>query len=270
MSLFKRIANVVRSNVNDVLDKAEDPRKILDQTILDMQKEHKRAKQKLIETMTLQKQSEKQAETLGKQAAEWEHKAMAALKAGDESLARQALTEKQKVEEMAQEATAGSAQQKGFTEELKRNVKALEEKIEEAKKKRDELIARLKAAEMKKKQASMSESGGTSDAVSDSSAFDTFDRMVERIERSEAEVEAHKELMGVTANEVDGQLEAHYKQKTEDDLLAQLKAKMDAENGPAAAPAPAAAAAPAADDAAGDKSAAIDDELAALRAKLDD
>lgn len=263
MSLFKRIANVVRSNVNDVLDKAEDPKKILDQTILDMQKEHKNAKQKLVETMTLLKQSEKQAVTYGDQAKDWEQKAMSALKAGDEGLARQALAEKQKTETMAIETKTGTEQQKKFTEELKTNVKMLEQKIEEAKKKRDELVARLKAAELKKTQANMND-GGAPDAVSDSSAFDTFDRMVEKIERSEAEVEAHAELRGITADEVDDKLEEHYKKATEDDLLAQLKAKMENEAGGAVKT----TATPSAEDAKVDDG-AIDDELAALRAKLD-
>ena len=60
MSIFKRISNVVRSNVNSALDAAEDPRKVLEQTILDMEGEYKRAKQKLLESMTLLKQTEKQ------------------------------------------------------------------------------------------------------------------------------------------------------------------------------------------------------------------
>jgi phage shock protein A len=63
MSIFKRISDVVRSNVNSALDAAEDPRKVLEQTILDMEGEHKKAKQKLLESMTLLKQVEKERES---------------------------------------------------------------------------------------------------------------------------------------------------------------------------------------------------------------
>ena len=71
MSIFKRISDVVRSNVNSAIDAAEDPRKVLEQTIIDMEGEHKKAKQKLLESMTLLKQTEKQAEGYKRQGVEW-------------------------------------------------------------------------------------------------------------------------------------------------------------------------------------------------------
>jgi phage shock protein A len=255
VSIFKRISDVVRSNVNSALDAAEDPRKVLEQTILDMEGEHKKARQKLLESMTLLKQTEKQAETLRKQAVDWETKAMAALKAGNEDLARSALSEKQKTDALAAEAEAGVAAQQGSNEQLKQQISALEQKIKEAKSKKDELIARLNAADMKKKQATIASGGGGS-AVNDATAFDTFDRMVAKIENSEAEVEARQELMG-SAPEVDTQLKKITEEQSGNDALAALKAKMAATG----APPPAAAAAPA-------TASGIDDELAKLKAKL--
>ncbi len=258
MSIFKRISNVVRSNVNSALDSAEDPRKVLEQTILDMEGEYKKAKQKLLESMTLLKQTEKQAETYRKQGVEWEQKAMAALKAGSDDLARSALGEKGKVDAMALEAETGVAAQKNSNEQLKDQIVGLERKITEAKSKKDELLARLNAADMMKKQAAIA-SGGS--AATDSSAFDTFDRMVAKIENSEAEVEARAELSGMSggAPEVDNELRKLAAKQSGEDALAALKAKMSASS--ASGP-------PATTTAPPPGGAAIDDELAKLKAKL--
>lgn len=258
MSIFKRISDLVKSNVNDALDKAEDPRKVLEQTILDMEGDHRKAKQKLLESMTLTKQTEKQAENMRKTAVDWEQKAMAALKAGNEELARTALGEKQKTEELAAEAEAGVAAQRQSTEDLKAQIKGLEDKIAEAKRKKDELIARLNAADMQKKQAAVV-SGTSTSAVTDNAAFDTFNRMVEKIENTEAEADARRELLGDKAPEVDAELKKLTAQQTADDALNALKAKMNA----GASTTPAAAAKPA-----DPKAGAIEDELAALKAKL--
>lgn len=259
MSIFKRISDLVKSNVNDALDKAEDPRKVLEQTILDMEADHRKAKQKLLESMTLTKQTEKQAENMRKSAVEWEQKAMAALKSGNEELARAALGEKQKTEEMATEAEQGVLAQKQSTEDLKAQIKGLEDKIGEAKRKKDELIARLNAADMQKKQAAVV-AGATTSAVTDNGAFDTFNRMVEKIENTEAEADARRELLGAKGPEVDMELKKITAQQTADDALSALKAKMNAGSTSTSAAAPAKPADP--------KAGAIEDELAALKAKL--
>lgn len=263
MSLLKRMADLIRSNVNDALDKAEDPKKILEQTLLDMEGEHKKAKKMLLETLTLLKQSERQAEAYAKQSGEWESKAMAALKAGNEDLARQALQEKTRIDELRAEAEHGTAQQKAYTDELKKSLVQLEQKVGEAKKKRDELVARLSAAELKKKQADMRNGNMPGkDYVNDGSAFDTFDRMASRIENDEAEVEARRELMGDAGTEVDLELNKQLEAQNADAALEALKAKMVG-TGVAAVPPPAE---PAPDD---PQAKAIEDELAALRKKLD-
>lgn len=261
MSIFKRFTDVVRSNVNDVLDKAEDPRKILDQTILDMEGEHKKAKKMLLETLTLQKQAKKQLETYQKDSTEWEAKAMAALKSGKEDLARQALAKKSELDGLIPDAQSGLQTQEAHTEELKLAVKRLEGKIEEARGKRDELVARLNAADMKKKQAA--NSGSKSDFTSESSAFDTFDRMVDKIENKEAELEARHELYGEgQAPEDLAKLDQELKATSADDALEALKAKMAASGSAPKSAAPE----PPKDDA---KASNIEDELEALRKKLD-
>lgn len=268
MSLFKRIGDLIRSNVNDALDQVEDPRKMLEQSILDMQEQHQKARKTLVETMALLKQTEKQAETQKAQGVEWEQKAMAALKAGREDLARQALAEKQKAETMAQETLTGVDQQKVQVETVKKQITELENKIEDAKRRKDVLIGQLNAAEAKKRAADM-QTGASPDtsALSDGSAFGTFDRMASKITQSESEAEAHHELI---ASQLEtAKTEAEFKKQMEkqsaEDMLSALKAKMQGGASSTASTATTAApAAPAADPAVN----AIDDELAKLRAKL--
>jgi phage shock protein A len=254
VSIFKRFSDVLRSNVNSAIDAAEDPRKVLEQTILDMGEDHRKARQKLLEAMTLLKTHEKQTEGYRKAAVDWENKAMAALKAGSDDLARSALIEKQKFEAMASEGEAGVAAQKVGNETLKEQIVGLERKIEEAKSKKDELIARLNASDMKKKTANALNPNGS--AVSESSAFDTFERMAGKIENSEAEVEARNELMGTSAGaEIDAQLKKVTEAQSADEALAALKAKMTGGSAPPSSSVPAVPN-------------AIDDELAKLKAKL--
>ena len=269
MSILKRMGNVIRSNVNDILDKAEDPKKILDQTILDMQGDHKSAKKALVETLALLKQAEKQNETFQSQASEWEQKAMIALKAGNEDLARQSLEKKQKAEESFAESSKGLADHRAQVDSLKSNLKLLESKINEAKSKRDELVARLQAADMKKKQAAI-QSGDApgSNAIQDSSAFDTFNRMVDKIENTESIVEARSELSEALGQSQDlANLDEEIKEQSADAELARLKAQLDGESGSSASSssAPVESEKPEGDD----KADAIEDELAKLRAKLD-
>ncbi len=261
MSIFKRINDLVRSNVNDALDKAEDPRKVLEQSILDMEGELKKVKQKLLESMTLLKQEEKRGETSRKQGAEWEAKAMAALKSGgdkSDELARAALAEKQKRDEEAQDAENGVNGQRQSTEDLKSQIKMFEDKIVEAKRKKDELIMRLNAADMKKKHAAItSGTDSSTSAVGDNNAFNTFDRMAAKIENSEAEVEARHELMGMNGPDVTAELDKTVKAQGAQDALEALKAKMQGGAATSAAVKPA-----------DPKASAIEDELAALKAKL--
>ena len=120
MGLLKRISNVIRSNVNDLIDQAEDPRKIIEQTIADMQAEEKKVKGKLVEVMALLKKTEAGAEQAATKAQEWEQRAMQAVKAGNDDLARKALEEKQNCDAIAEENRAGVAQQQTYVEELKK------------------------------------------------------------------------------------------------------------------------------------------------------
>jgi phage shock protein A len=144
------------------------------------------------------------------------------VRAGDDNLARQALARKQEHETIATQFQQQWLQQKAAVEKLKDALRLLNNKIEEAKRKKNILIARKKRAEAQQQIAS------TMQGLGDTSAFDTFDRMAERIQLMEAEAEAGAELAGeLSGDTLEGKfLALEQGGGQEDDALSDLKAKM--------------------------------------------
>jgi len=241
MGILDRISTVVKSNLNDVVSKAEDPEKILNQAITDMEADHKNAKRQIVESLAMQKQVETKLGRSREEAQKWEKKAMVALQAGDEALAREALVEKNKLDATVAEYEESVKTQSEYVGALKSSLAMLETKVEEAKQKRDELVKRFRSAEQAKKRAEQVAQTGqrSTDAVTGTSAFDNFDRMVDKIELLESHVEAQREIYGddLKAAETDSKLEdlsvdaqlAALKEKQADpvdDQLAALKKKL--------------------------------------------
>jgi len=233
MGIFSRLGSLLKSNLNDLISKAEDPEKMLNQIVIDMQNQLVEAKKQVAVSIADQKRLEKQRDEQAELSQEWEKKAMLAVRAGDDALAREALKRKAEHEAQLAEFTKQADLQKAAVDKLKEQLRGLNEKIEEAKRKKNILIARSKRAEAQKTiQATMS-------GLSDNSAFDTFDRMSQKVDQIEAEAEANTEL----GNELTGDSLAQKFKALEssntgsDSALAELKAKM----GLAPAPAPRAA-----------------------------
>jgi phage shock protein A len=222
MGIFSRIGTLFKSNINDIISKSEDPEKMLNQVVLDMQNKLVEAKKQVAVSIADQKRLEKQRDEQADLAQEWERKAMLALRASDEGLAREAL--KRKAEHDTQFAEFGKQAQlqKDAVDKLKDQLRALNDKIEEAKRKKNILIARQKRAEAQKTiQNTMS-------GLSDTGAFDTFERMSQKVDRIEAEAEASaeigSELTGDTLQQKFKALESG--SAGTDQALAALKAKM--------------------------------------------
>jgi len=225
MGLLDRLSTVIKSNVNDLVSKAEDPEKLLNQAIEDMEADHKKAKQQIIESLAMQKQIETKLQRAREEAPTWEQKAMAALQAGNEPLARAALEQKGKLDADIRACEESVKTQSEYVGAVKSSLAMLETKIQEAKKKRDELVARVQQVKRQQKQAAALAPGApVRDAVNETSAFDNFDRMAEKIENLEARVEAQRELYaGEAAKEAaDQQLHA----LSVEDQLAALKSKV--------------------------------------------
>ena len=222
MGIFSRLGTLIKSNINDLITKAEDPEKMLSQVLLEMQQQLVEAKKAVAVAIADEKKLQKQYTAETDKSKEWERKAMVAVRAGDDNLARQALGRKQEHETIATQFQQQWISQKQAVEKLKDALRLLNNKIEEAKRKKNILIARKKRAEAQQQIAN------TMQGLGDTSAFDTFDRMAERIQLMEAEAEAGAELAGELSGDT---LESKFHALeagggSEDDSLNELKAKM--------------------------------------------
>jgi phage shock protein A len=181
MGIFSRLGTLIKSNLNDLISRAEDPEKMLNQVLLEMQQQLVEAKKAVAVAIADEKRLQKQYNAELDKAKEWERKAMLAVRAGDDNLARQALVRKQEHENISSQFQQQWIAQKSAVDKLKDALRLLANKIEEAKRKKNILIARKKRAEAQRQIAS------TMQGLGDTSAFDTFDRMAERITLLEAE-----------------------------------------------------------------------------------
>jgi len=221
MGIFSRLAALIKSNINDLISKAEDPEKMLEQVVIEMANQLIEAKKQVAIAIADEKRLAKQAEGEAAKAAEWERRAMMAVRAGDDALAKEALQRKKEHDDLAQVYKEQWSKQKKQVDQLKLALRVLNQKIEEAKRKKQVLIARKRRAEAQKKiQETMA-------GLQESSAFETFDRMSEKVDQIEAEAEAASEL----AEEYTGDVLAHKFQTLEatqgaDDELTALKQKM--------------------------------------------
>ncbi len=221
MGIFSRLAQLIKSNLNDLISKSEDPEKMLQQVVLDMNNQLVEAKKQVASSIADEKRLAKQFEQEMAHAAEWERRAMMALRAGNEELAKEALQRKKEHDALAETYKDQWTKQKNAVDQLKKALRMLNDKIEEAKRKKNVLIARKKRAEAQK---AIQE---TMHGLKDQSAFETFDRMAGKIDQLEAEAEAAADLQ----EEYTGDVLAHKFQTLErgasaDEDLAALKRKM--------------------------------------------
>jgi phage shock protein A len=222
MGILDRIRTVLKSNINALISKAEDPEKMLNQLIMDMNEQLLEAKKQVAMAIADEKKLERQALENKNQGADWEKKAMLAVKAGKDDLAKEALVRKQEYDGYAASFQKEYESQHASVEQLKDALRQLQTKIEEASRKKNLLIARAKRAEAQKQIQQ------TMGSLSGNSSFDTFDRMAQKVDQVEAEAEAMKELGEVSA---DQKLEDKFKELESpeagaDQLLEDLKAKM--------------------------------------------
>ena len=222
MGILDRIRTVLKANINALISKAEDPEKMLNQLIMDMNEQLLEAKKQVAMSIADEKKLERQALEDKSQGSDWEKKAMLAVKAGKDDLAREALVRKQEYDGYAASFQKEFESQHASVEQLKDALRQLQGKIEEASRKKNLLVARAKRAEAQKQIQQ------TMGSLSGNSSFDTFDRMEQKVDQIEAEAEAMKELGAVTA---DQKLEDKFKEleaadTSSDKLLEDLKAKM--------------------------------------------
>ncbi|MEL7034815.1 MAG: PspA/IM30 family protein [Cyanobacteria bacterium J06592_8] len=230
MLLLDRVSRLLRANLNDIISKAEDPEKILEQAIIDMGEDLVKLREAVALAIASQKRSQQQYQQNESQVNKWLSNAQLALQKGEENLAREALQRKKTAEEQANLVKVTLDQQTAQVDTLKRNLTQLESKILEAKTKKDQLIARKRAAKANEKIERMLGGINTTGAVA------ALDRMEEKVLQMEARSQGLAELAGT---DLESQFKALDAGNDLDDELAALKAQMQLGPAPTAGQLPA-------------------------------
>jgi phage shock protein A len=188
MGIIDRLSSLIKSNINDLISSAENPEKMLNQIIVDMRSQLAKAKQQVAAAIADEKRLKDQVEGEVRQSQDWEKRAVLAVQEGRDDLAKQALLRHNEHLEHAQSLQATWQAHALETEKLKNSLRDLNEKIEEAKRKKNLLIARQKRAEAQKRiQETMS-------SMNEKSAFEAFTRMEAKIEDNERRLLASAEI----------------------------------------------------------------------------
>src|SRR5437016_8827089 len=191
MALLERVSTLVRANLNDVIDRAEHPEKMIKQVILDMQNQLMQVKTQVAIAIADQHLLEKKEKENGEKAAEWMRRAdVAVSKRNDEELARAALERAVSCQGLQQSFQQQIADQQTQVEALKTALRKLQQKLEEAETKADLLIAQARRSRVAAR-AGEAQSNGADGAV-----HATFDRMKHKVMKQQAVAEAHAELTG--------------------------------------------------------------------------
>lgn len=196
MGIFQKLSMLIRSNINHAIARAENPEKMLGQIITDMREQLARAKQEVAVAIADEQKLRVQVAEEQKQAGDWEQRAVLAVREARDDLAKQALVRQQEHGERAASLEETWRRQASETEKLKTSLRQLNDKIEEAKRKRSLLLAKQKRAQAQRRIHE------TMAGLSDRSAFQAFERMAERIEDAErrtlASAEVQRSLTGDT------------------------------------------------------------------------
>jgi phage shock protein A len=235
MGIFDRMGRVISSNVNSLLDKGEDPKKLLELNLDEMGEQLKRGHQDVIAAVADEKRLKKKVDEADAEVDKWDKRAELALKAGDEGLAREALKQKKRVAADAEAAEKARADQRDVALRMKSELERMKEKLAELKMRKGSIVARAQQARSGTTSEQLGSKGG-------SSAFDNFRRMEEKIEGREAEGQAMAEVEeALGKGEKHEDLEAKFR-----DLERQVGAKSEGGGAPSE----------------------IDDELAALKKRI--
>jgi phage shock protein A len=220
VGFFARISDLLSANVNDLLDRAEDPEKMVKLLVVEMEEHVETARQGVTKAIAGEKQLETNLQKNRHEAEQWQAKAKSALDRGDEDLARKCLQRKKDFERIADSLLPQWEVARRTSDALKADYRRLEEKLEEARRKRDVLIARKLAAEAQKEVA------GVAPAITKAQqSFSKFDRMESKIEQMEAEAKAILEL-STEHNDLGREVESLQRQAEVDDELAAMKAEI--------------------------------------------
>ena len=216
MNFFTRIWQVIKANINALIDRMEDPEKALEQSIRDMHNQVQRVKADVISVVAEEKKLKSQVDKHQKEITRWEKNAMLAVKEGREDLAREALRRKRQSIELVQQLQPQWERQVAMAGRLKEEYQHLKNRIESAQHKKRGLILRLKHAETQKRLQGM---------LSDLKTDRTFERLEQKISETEALTEAKMEVEELSLERQFEQLSSSTDLDVEQELAA-LKERM--------------------------------------------
>ena len=209
---------MIKSNVNDLIDSMQDPAKEIDQLVRDMEDSAREARSEVATCMAEEKRLAKRIEALTAEAKSWEDRAGIAVRASDDTLAREALARKAEKETERAETQKALQEQEVYVEQLVVGLKALDARVQDV---------RLRQGSLREK-ARASKRGGSAVSTK-TSAFDDFERMSSKIDAVEAEASLGDELSGRTASSIEAErkLNQMSEKNSMDDALAELKKKLN-------------------------------------------
>ncbi len=217
MGIFSRISDIFKSNVNDALDKAEDPEKMLKQMVLEMEESVNKATMSVAQAISNEKNLERKLQKASKEKDEWQQKAVLALQNGREDLAKAALEKKNIAEKNVNDLQPILEQARQTSTKLRQQLDTIKSKLEEARQRQSTLIARSQAAKAQK-QLAQSVSGIGNDS------FSKFEKMEQKIEKLEGEASAFEQLAGENTS-LDDEFKKLGSSSVDDELLL-LKSQM--------------------------------------------
>lgn len=221
MALLERVSTLVRANLNDLIDKAEDPEKMIKQVILDMQNQLLQVKTQVAIALADQHLLEKKSKENEDKANEWTRKAELAVDKKQDDLARAALHRVESYHDLSASFAEQVGDQKVQVENLKSALRKLEQKLTEAQAKADLLVAQHRRAR------AVGKASDARSAMSHSSKANTFDRMKRKVAHSEAMSQAKAEI--AADEDVEERLAALEKEDRIEQLLGEMKARRSAE-----------------------------------------
>jgi phage shock protein A len=217
MGIFSRMSDVIKANINDLLEKAEDPEKMIKQMVLEMEESVNKATLSVAQSIANEKQLQRRLDKEQALVADWQAKAEQAIVASRDDLAKAALEKKLVAQKNVNDLLPTYDTAKATAERLKTQLDQLKKKLDEARSRQNTLIARSNAAKAEKQLNQAMNGTGTD-------AFSKFDRMESKVEQMEAEAEAFGEL-----NSSDKSLEEEFANLSNpdvDDELEKLKAQI--------------------------------------------
>ena len=189
MGILTRIFNLFRATTSDLLDKAEDPGKMIKQMISDLEAQKKKAKEQMTEALALQKRLERDTEKEHQEAEKWEQKAILAVQNEKDDLAKEALTRKNEHLRRALDFEKQLEMHRNNADSLKESYQTMEDKIDEIKRKQGLLSVKQKQAEAQENIYKTIEGLGDTSGI-----MDTIERAEEKVENLQARAEAYQEI----------------------------------------------------------------------------